>query len=127
MEHDGRAPGRSDAGSERELVRPTELLEGVGATLWESFNAMQTTRQRHFGLLEVIENRKKKYNIEASERDRTLLACLLADHDLQVRRFTAAGAALRALDSDAHQRVLTYISAINHASPAPSDSSRQTH
>ncbi len=92
MEHDDTAREASVVADAPEPRRPAELLEGPGAAMFESFNAMQATRQRHFDLLEAIETKKKKYNIDATRRDTALLAHLLADHDLQVQRFSAAGA-----------------------------------
>lgn len=127
MEDPGKVSDAHGTAAGQEPVRPVELLEGVGAALWEAFNAMQATRQRHFDLLEAIEAKKKKYNIDATERDTRLLAHLLADHDLQVHRFTAAGAALKALDGSAHRQVFTYIGAVNHALDPASDASRRTH
>jgi len=61
--------------------RPDNVLNNVGADAWQAYNAMESTKRRHFDWLEIIDNKKKNYNIDASEADKHMLACLLKDHD----------------------------------------------
>lgn len=98
------------------ITRPDEFLGDVAAMAWQGYNAMETTKRRHFELLEVLDNKKKNYNIDPTERDRKLIACLLRDHDEQVKRFTQASIELKAADGSAHEALFTYIGMINRAS-----------
>ena len=95
--------------------RPDEILDGIGAEAWQAYNAMETTKRRHFDLLEVVDNKKKNYNIDPTEADQHMLACLLKDHDEQVKRFTSASSALKQRDADAHLALFTYIGGVNNA------------
>lgn len=95
--------------------RPDELLSGIAAPAWQAFNAMETTKLRHFSLMEVMDNRKKNYNIDPSERETVLLACLLRDHDEQVQRFAECSMALKAQDPAAHKALFGYIGQINQS------------
>ncbi|ASJ70239.1 hypothetical protein [Granulosicoccus antarcticus] len=103
--------------------RPDEWLNGIAAEAWQAFNAMETTKRRHFSLLEVMDNRKKNYNIDPYEREKAMLAYLLRDHDEQVRRFTESSRELKALDSEAHKALFIYIGEISQDSLTP----RVTH
>ena len=93
--------------------RPDAVLSGIGADAWQAYNAMETTKRRHFDLLEIFDNKKKKYNIDPTDADRQLIACLLRDHDEQVKRFTSASIALKQADAVAHTSLFTYIGGIN--------------
>lgn len=104
-------------------ARPDELLAGIAADAWQAYNAMETTKRRHFEQLELLENRKKNYNIDPNERDRALLAGLLRDHDEQVVRFSEASVSLKQLDSAAHLALFGYIGVINKAA----ENRRTTH
>jgi len=95
--------------SSKDLARPASVLDGVAADTWQAYNAMQTTKQRHYELLKILENKKKKFNLDPTEKDTTLLRHLLSDHDAQVKRFTVASVALKAADSDAHRALFVYI------------------
>ena len=97
------------------LDRPDEFLHDVGSLAWQAYNAMETTKRRHFDFLEVLDNKKKNYNIDPTEKDTQLLACLLKDHDEQVKRFTRESKALKEANLDAHAGLFMYISDINHA------------
>ncbi|MGQ7847727.1 hypothetical protein ACUNV4_24755 [Granulosicoccus sp. 3-233] len=103
--------------------RPDEVLAGVAADAWQAFNAMETTKRRHFEQLEVLENRKKNYNIEPSEKDRALLAGLLRDHDEQVARFSEASLSLKQRDASAHLALFGYIALIS----SEAEKRRTTH
>ena len=97
------------------LDRPDGILDGAGALSWQAYNAMETTKRRHFDLLEIIDNKKKNYNIDPTATDQHLLRCLLQDHDEQVKRFTSASKALKELDAAAHTALFVYIGGINSA------------
>ena len=97
------------------IERPETVLDGVGAPAWQAYNAMETTKRRHFDLLEIIDNKKKNYNIDATAADQHLLSCLLRDHDEQVKRFTAASMQLKESDPEAHTALFVYIGGVNNA------------
>lgn len=101
------------------FTRPDDLLAGVASGAWQAYNAMQGTKQRHFGLLEALDLKKRNYNIDPTPKDRQLLACLLADHDDQVKRFTDASVALKSVDQKAHTALFVYIGAINSLPSEP--------
>jgi len=96
------------------LYRPGEVLDADAGDAWQAYNAMQTTKQRHYELLEALETKKKKFNLDATPRDTVLLEHLLADHDAQVKRFTDASAALKLSNPNAHKTLFEYIGLINH-------------
>lgn len=99
------------------IERPDDLLAGVAAEAWQAYNAMDTTKRRHYELLEILDNKKKNYNLEPSQREQALLASLLKDHDEQVKRFTAASVSLKQADADAHIALFVYIGAISETDP----------
>jgi len=82
------------------------------ATL-QAYNAMETTKQRHFDFITVLEMKKKKFNINPTDADNELLADLLRDHDEQVKAFTDTAQALKSASPDAHQALFAYIGQIN--------------
>ena len=94
------------------IERPDAELAGVASDAWEAFNAMETTKRRHYRLLEILDNKSKNYNIQPSQREQSLLASLLRDHDEQVKRFTAASMQLKQTDATAHIALFKYIGAI---------------
>jgi hypothetical protein len=100
------------------IERPDALLSGVAADAWQAYNAMETTKRRHYELLEVLDNKKKNYNLDPNNREKTLLAGLLTDHDEQVKRFTAASAQLKQNDQAAHMALFVYIGAISRIDDA---------
>ena len=95
------------------LDRPDESLAGSAAVAWQAYNAMVTTKNRHFEFLKIIDNKKKNYNIDPTEKDSRLLACLLKDHDEQVKRFKQASLLLNKEDSAAHTALFNYIGALS--------------
>ena len=105
------------------LDRPDTVLLGDGALAWQAYNAMETTKRRHFDLLEVIDNKKKNYNIDATAADQYLLKCLLQDHDEQVNRFTLASMELKNLNAAAHKTLFAYIGSVNNLT----ETAPQTH
>lgn len=97
------------------LARPADILAGDGADSWQAYNAMQATKQRHYEFLVTLETKKKKFNMDPTLRDATLLKHLLADHDVQVKRFTTASTALKNSNLASHKTLFEYIGLINHA------------
>lgn len=93
--------------------RPEDILEGVAADAWQAYNAMESTKRRHYQLLEILENKKKNYALAPTEKEQRRLAGLLKDHDQQVSRFTAASLALKQADSAAHLALFVYIGEIS--------------
>lgn len=99
-----------------DILRPDDLLGDVAAMAWQAYNAMETTKRRHFDLLEVLDNKKKNYNISPTEHDKKLIVFLLRDHDEQVKRFTQASIELKGTDSAAHLALFAYVGMINQVS-----------
>ncbi len=97
-------------------LRPAFYLEGEAADTWQAYNAMQSTKQRHYEMLRVLEDKKKNFNLDTTELDRTLLANLLADHSWQVDCFTEASVALKSANPIAHKALFEYIGALNRSS-----------
>lgn len=96
-----------------EITRPDDLLDDIAAIAWQAYNAMETTKRRHFDLLEVLDNKKKNYNIDPTDNDKKLINCLLRDHDEQVKRFTEASIELKEKDVSAHTALFAYIGMVN--------------
>ena len=99
--------------SSADTDRPDDILEGVAADAWQAYNAMESTKRRHYQLLEVLDNKKKNYALEPTDEEQRRLAYLLKDHDQQVSRFTAASLALKQADSTAHLALFVYIGEIS--------------
>lgn len=70
---------------------------------------METTKQRHFEFLTLLENKKKKFNLNPTPADTELLEGLLRDHDEQVSEFTQASKSLKVADPTAHKALFEYI------------------
>ena len=96
------------------LERPDEILDGIAAETWQAYNAMETTKRRHFERLEILDNKKKNYNLDPSEKEKVLLASLFKDHDEQVKRFTKLSTDLKSADSKAHRALFVYIGFIGN-------------
>ena len=81
----------------------------AAAVAWQAYNAMETTKQRHFDFLTILENKKRNFNLEPTETDEVMLKQLLRDHDEQVSAFTAASSALKASNPETHLALFRYI------------------
>ncbi|MBX2837648.1 MAG: hypothetical protein KTR35_12380 [Gammaproteobacteria bacterium] len=103
------------AGAKSGWARPAAILDGEAAAAWQAYNAMQATKQRHYDLLAIVDNKKKKFNIDATDKDVAILADLLEDHDSQVKRFTKASSELKLAYPEAHRALFEYIGMINQA------------
>jgi hypothetical protein len=107
---------KTDSKSAKGIDRPDSLLDdqnGLAVVAWQAYNAMETTKRRHFECLEILDEKKKNYNIDPTEDDRQLLSCLLKDHDEQVKRFTEASQQLKLVDASAHAALFNYIGTVN--------------
>ena len=80
---------------------------------WQAYNAMETTKQRHFDFLTILENKKKNFNIDPTEQDQALLKKLLRDHDEQVSSFKEASDNLKNSDAQTHLALFKYIGELN--------------
>ncbi|MGB0865190.1 MAG: hypothetical protein ACPGSC_01700 [Granulosicoccaceae bacterium] len=79
---------------------------------FQAYNAMETTRQRHFDYLNMLTEREKRYNLQSSEIEQGFLAGLLADHDAQVKAFKTASDALREQSAEDFQALFTWLGEI---------------
>ena len=91
------------------MQRPDAIIDDVAAATWQAYNAMETTKRRHFALLEMLDTKRRETGCEPSDEETRQLAWLLADHDAQVHRFTAASGELKAADAAAHRALFDYI------------------
>ncbi len=80
-----------------------------------SYNSMETTKRRHFDFLTMLEARKKKFNLDATQAEKDLLASLLQDHDDEVRAFKVRCDELKAKNAQAHKALFEYLAEINTA------------
>lgn len=99
---------------------PDDILSGSGSATWQAYNAMVATKDRYFKLLEVIDNKKKNYNLDPTANEAHRLACLLKDHDEQVRQFTQTSQRLAQTDAEAHAALFDYIGWLNRTEPGAS-------
>lgn len=91
-----------------------------------AYNAMETTKRRHFDYLNMLESKRKKFNLEASSKEKALLGSLLADHDRTVKYFKTEAQLLQKASPEAHRSLFTYIGLLNEVftdSASASDSS----
>ena len=78
-----------------------------------AYNAMETTKRRHFDYLNLLEAKKKKFNLAATEQDEKLLESLLKDHDHAVQSFKQLSQQLQSTDPAAHQALFDYVAVLN--------------
>lgn len=87
----------------------------VFAPVLRSYNAMETTKRRHFDYLAMLENKKKKFNLSATDEEKLTLENLLRDHDEEVKVFKQLSDCLKSEDALAHQALFEYIGSLNRA------------
>ncbi len=92
----------------------------LAGNAWQAYNAMQTTKQRHFDYLTILEDKKRNFNIDPTDDDQVFLKQLLRDHDEQVAAFTEASAKLKASDPATHLALFKYIGDLNESMSDPS-------
>lgn len=80
-----------------------------------SYNAMETTKRRHFEYLTLVESKKKKFNLDATPEETHMLELLLRDHDEEVRAFKDRCDLLKSNEPAAHAALFDYLSKINSA------------
>ena len=83
-----------------------------------SYNAMETTKRRHFDYMTVLDSKKKKFNLQATPAEVKRLEMLLRDHHEEVQAFKARCDTLKETSSEAHQAMFEYIGELNKT-PAP--------
>jgi len=83
------------------------------ATAFQAYNAMETTKRRHFDYLNLLESRQKKFNLQVTSDQNALLAALLEDHDHAVKNFKLLAGELKRRDEQAHQSLFKYIGLLN--------------
>lgn len=81
-------------------------LPAAARPAWQTYRAMQDSKQRHFEYLRYLEDKYSRYGRpdEAEEQRRR---ALLAEHDARVGEFRAALAALKQTDPDAFARLVS--------------------
>lgn len=92
---------------------PDDELREVTALAFGAYNAMETTKRRHIDYLNLLEAKRKKFNLEATRKECDLLASLLADHNLAVTRFKTQAQQLKHTAPDAHLGLFQYIGGLN--------------
>lgn len=90
-------------GETRELASPALI----------AYSAMEATKRRHFDYLNLLEARRKNFNLEASDEQQKLLASLLTDHDQAVVNFKTQSQLLQESAPDAHISLFKYIGMLN--------------
>lgn len=80
-----------------------------------SYNAMETTKRRHFDYLTMLESKKKKFNLDITADESAMLASLLQDHNDEVLAFKARSDALKSSNAEAHKALFEYLAEINRA------------
>ena len=85
------------------------------ASVLRSYNAMETTKRRHFDYLSMLENKKKKFNLSATAQEELTLGNLLRDHNDEVHEFRLLSDQLKSSNPIAHQALFEYIGGINRA------------
>ncbi len=91
----------------------TDDQRAEAAQTWQAYNAMETTKQRHFDYLSVLDRKKKNFNLDPTDDEKLVLEQLLKDHDDQVKVFTDASTRLRSQNPETHIALFTYIGKIN--------------
>jgi len=92
------------------------------APVLRSYNAMETTKRRHFDYMSMLENKKKKFNLAATPEEALMLQNLLRDHNDEVQVFKKLSDALKSSNPIAHQALFEYIGGLNR-SLAPANAS----
>jgi hypothetical protein len=90
----------------------TVSLPAAAQPAWSAYTAMNTTKQRHLGYLQQLEEKYKKYGNPNAEEVSTLNH-LLQEHDAQVKAFRKALQAVKVTDGNA------YIALINAMKEKP--------
>lgn len=92
-----------------------------------AYNAMETTKRRHFDYLNKLESKRKKFNLEATSAEQALRASLLADHDQTVKNFKAEAQRLQSVSPEAHLSLFKYIGLLNELADDATASQSASH
>ena len=85
------------------------------APVLRSYNAMETTKRRHFDYLSMLEYKKKKFNLAATVAEESTLQNLLRDHNDEVQEFKTLSQQLKSSNPLAHEALFQYIGHLNSA------------
>lgn len=85
---------------------------------WLAYNDMFEAKQKHYEFLEVLENKKKKFNLAPSEADLEKLADYLSQHDVQVKRFVQLSTELKASEPESHNLLIKFITHLGDGIPS---------
>lgn len=91
----------------------TEQYRQRFALALRSYNAMETTKRRHFDYMTMLENKKKKFNLDATELEAEQLEHFLRDHHEEVQVFKQLCDDLKRSDGNAHKALFEYIGNLN--------------
>lgn len=99
--------------------KPAEqiVLDDACQDAWQAYNEMFDTKQRHYEFLEVLENKKKKFNILPSDNDNQKLADYLSQHDEKVKQFTRLSMNLKTSNPESHIRLFKFIAQLGDGEP----------
>jgi len=95
------------------MIDARNVLDSESHSVWLAYNAMFETKQRHYDFLEILENKKKKFNIYPSETDKQKLEEYLAAHDSQVKEFTRLSMGLKSEHPASHKRLFEFIAKLD--------------
>jgi len=95
----------------------SELDEHCQET-WRAYAAMFESKQRHYEFLEILENKKKKFNLSPSEDDKEQLDGYLAEHDEKVKQFTHLSQVLKAEHPESHLMLFRFIGKLGDGVPS---------
>jgi len=93
------------------------VLDEVSEPAWQAYNQMFETKQQHYDFLELLENKKKKFNISPSQADQEKLAGFLSQHDEQVKHFTRLSMELKNAHPESHTRLFSFIAKLGDGEP----------
>lgn len=111
------ADAKSDSKAAASTSAEQIVLDDVSTPAWQAYNAMFETKQNHYEFLEVLENKKKKFNISPSENDKQKLAEFLSQHDEQVKNFTRLSMELKASSPESHTKLFSFIAQLGDGEP----------
>lgn len=98
----------------------TELkLDEHNQETWQAYSDMFKSKQAHYEFLELLENKKKKFNLGPTEEEQKKLEGLLAQHDTNVKRFTQLSVALKSSHPDSHTALFQLIAEAGDGLPDP--------
>ncbi len=104
-----------------------EHTRKLAAVALGAYNAMETTKRRHFDYLSTLESKHKKFNLKATADETELLASLLQDHNQSVEYFKEQAQQLKSISPDAHSSMLMYIGRLNRLAGSSAAAPASTH